>query len=492
MRSLIKQTGLILLLAVSLSVFSQDYHVRIGFVGNSITAGTGLPNATVDAYPSQIGVLLKQKYGDTCIITNYAVSGRTMLKHGDFPIWKEPLFQTGWNYAPDICFIMLGTNDSKPYNWDVYGDEFFADYMSMIDTFKLRNPRTKFILCRPDPAFGIVFDIRDSVIKNYVIPQVDSIAKITGAVLIDFYNGMLDSASLFSDKIHPNQRGAKAMAKIAYDKIVESDIIHQVDKGYTFATSLKSSVSSELRQKDSATLSWTTLNATHAYLNGQEVALNGSLKVAPDNTTKYILKATGSLSTDSLVLEQKVYTPILTKVNTFLSSSEIHKGDTVVINLQYLDQKSKSITNTVYDINWSVAEGYGRFINKGDNKTSFIADSMGSVKVNMVINDVTYSKTFTVIEKLNTSISSKFNSKLQIFPNPIGDFANLTLTITEPTIVTVRVADLSGRICLTHSQKLSSFGQQTVMLNTSKLNKGNYVITVEYQGNQDSYKILKK
>lgn len=30
---------------------------------------------------------------------------------------------------PEICVILLGTNDTKPQNWDVYGHEFIDDYL---------------------------------------------------------------------------------------------------------------------------------------------------------------------------------------------------------------------------------------------------------------------------------------------------------------------------------------------------------------------------
>lgn len=176
-----------------MSGFAQDYHVRIGFIGNSITIGSGLPNAQRDCYPSQFTRMLKETYGDTCIVENFAVSGRTMLKHGDFPIWNESSFKNAWDFAPDIFFISLGTNDSKPYNWDIYGNEFIGDYISMIDTFKVRNPHTRFIICYPAPAFAVVYDIRNSVILNNVIPTVDSVLAKTDAILLDFYHPLLNS-----------------------------------------------------------------------------------------------------------------------------------------------------------------------------------------------------------------------------------------------------------------------------------------------------------
>ena len=219
---------LIILLAVALGSSSPDYHVRIGIIGNSITEGSFLSNPETQCYPAQLAVMLEEKYGDTCILKNFGITTTTMLKKGDVPYWNSAQFKNCLDFTPEICFIMLGTNDSKPYNWDVYGDEFIDDYMAMIDTLKSINPFVKFIVCYPPPAFDVVFNIRDSVIFHGVIPAVDSIVYKTGAELVDFYHPLLDSVSLFPDKIHPNIRGAKAMARIAFDRIVEMDIVHKV------------------------------------------------------------------------------------------------------------------------------------------------------------------------------------------------------------------------------------------------------------------------
>ncbi|MCX7987258.1 MAG: GDSL-type esterase/lipase family protein, partial [Bacteroidales bacterium] len=356
--------------------------VRFGFIGNSITIGTGLASPQTECYPAQIGVLLKQKYGDTCEVRNFAVSGRTMLRKGDFPIWNEPDFQKALNYAPDVLFVLLGTNDSKPQNWDAYGNNFFSDYSAMLDTFRWRNPRVKFIVCLPPPAFQVVWGIRDSVIKNYIIPLVDSISRKYNALLVDFYTPLLDSVSLFPDKIHPNARGAKAMAKIAFDRILESDIIHQVDTGYTFVTSCDLKPMGDLRKGDTVTITYTTLRAQKVYFNGQEVNPNGSLKLAPPSDARYVIKAVGTLNEDSIVYIQKVYIPVLSRILAVGSKTSFFPGDSIIIFARYFDQKNVRMYDTTFNLTWTVKMGKGRFINPANNQVVFIADSTGNVIVN--------------------------------------------------------------------------------------------------------------
>ena len=81
---------------------------------------------------------------------------RTMLKHGDYPIWNGVEFRNAWKFTPDILLICLGTNDSKPQNWDLLRLEFYDDYRSMIDTFRVGNPHVQYLVCHPCPAYRVV------------------------------------------------------------------------------------------------------------------------------------------------------------------------------------------------------------------------------------------------------------------------------------------------------------------------------------------------
>ena len=116
---------------------------------------------------------------------------------------------------------------------------------------------------------------RDSIIKHGVIPAIDSILDYSGATLVDFYTPLIDSVSLFPDYIHPNYRGSGAMARIVYNTMLESDIIHKVRYRVHLCHQLETDTKA-LAAGDSATLSWTTVNADSASLNGQPVPVNGS------------------------------------------------------------------------------------------------------------------------------------------------------------------------------------------------------------------------
>lgn len=492
MKNSAKYLNICLLALITLPVFSQDFHVRIAFIGNSITIGSGLSNPTRDCYPSQLGVMLKEVYGDTCIITNYAVSGRTMLKKGDYPIWNEPDFTKCLNYAPDICFIDLGTNDTKPYNWDDYGQEFFADYKAMIDTFTARNPATKFIVCYPPPAFAVVWDIRNPVIIGEVIPLVDSIVKVTGADLINFYNPLLDSVSLFPDKIHPNVQGAKAMAKIAFDNMVNSGIIHKAETGHTFATSLKSNITGELRSKDPALISWTTLNATEALLNGVKVDLNGNFTVIPDSTTKYTLVAKSETETDSIVFFLKVYIPVITRLSAIAATRTIYVGNSSKIKLSFYDQKSKPITDSIFDIKWTAVDGYGHFTNITANSADFVGDSAGTCKAVVSIRNLSYSIPMT-IKGFPTSVDAiQIKSKGNVYPNPFSESLFIELDSKKSGNLNFQLFDITGRMLRNESYDISSMENQILEINTNLLKKGIYFYKLKMNDDFSSGKLVKE
>src|SRR5262245_57930852 len=96
--------------------------IKIACVGDSITEGAGLSNPSTQSYPARLQKLLGTNYN----VRNFGVSGRTLLKKGDFPYWKEAAYTNSHTLNPDIVIIQLGTNDSKPQNWR-YGTNFVAD-----------------------------------------------------------------------------------------------------------------------------------------------------------------------------------------------------------------------------------------------------------------------------------------------------------------------------------------------------------------------------
>ncbi|RPI07134.1 MAG: T9SS C-terminal target domain-containing protein [Ignavibacteriae bacterium] len=214
MATMVFLTGVILALIPSILSSQQDT-IRVACVGNSITEGNAMSTKLLDAYPVALGRYLGAGYN----VKNFGVSGRTLTKRGDYPIWNEPLFAQALGFNPNIVTILLGTNDSKPYNW-IHKDEFMRDYYAMIDTFRQRPIHPEIYICLPLPSFTDAYDIRDSVIKADIIPMIRRIADSAKVKLIDLNTPFLDKRDLMPDGIHPLIAGSDLLARLLYKDLV--------------------------------------------------------------------------------------------------------------------------------------------------------------------------------------------------------------------------------------------------------------------------------
>ena len=286
-------TSLILIFLVRIASSQEAHQVRMAMVGNSITFGTGLSDPANENYAAQLSDMLQGIYGDTVLIQNYGVSGRTMLRNTDKAIWDEIKFRNALEFVPDVCVILLGTNDSHPEYWDPYGDEFLDDYLTMIDTFKFRNPNTEFIVCLPPPIFeGSMYGHDSLTLVDEIIPLIESVATNTGATLVDFQSAFVDSVHLFPDKLHPNVDGAQIMAEILFDLMIDTDLVHQVETGLAFVSTFKQ-FPAIVPDGSDVQLQWTTIFADSVFLDGVSVDISGNTEVIAEAGKTYTLTAKG-------------------------------------------------------------------------------------------------------------------------------------------------------------------------------------------------------
>lgn len=199
-------------LFASFSAFSQS-PIKVAFVGNSITQGPGRDNP--DSYPLQVAAML----GDSYEVKNFGVSGRTLLKKGDYPYWNEPQFQQVKDFQPDVVVIKLGTNDSKPQNW-AHKADFVKDYLDLIAEFRAHMPKDgKVYVVMPVPVTRVNFGINPEVMNNEQRLMLMEIIQKSGAELIDLYTPLMDKPELLPDGVHPNNEGLRIMAAVVARRI---------------------------------------------------------------------------------------------------------------------------------------------------------------------------------------------------------------------------------------------------------------------------------
>jgi acetyl esterase/lipase len=210
--------------------------IRVACIGNSITEGFGIDMCGAYGYPAELQKLLGNDYW----VKNFGVSSRTMLNKGDYPYMNELAWQDAQAFKPDVVLIKLGTNDSKPENWQ-YGAEFRQDLEQMILTLRpdLAQPvgkkakkakkaknavpqpvKPQIYLCTPIPAFKPTWNISDKVITDEIIPIQQEVAQKYGLQVIDLHTLYAnDGDKMLKDGIHPDGKGAHRLAEIIANEL---------------------------------------------------------------------------------------------------------------------------------------------------------------------------------------------------------------------------------------------------------------------------------
>lgn len=189
--------------------------MRIACIGNSITYGFGIDSVEQNSYPAQLQQILGKGYD----VRNFGVSSRTLLNKGDFPYQREKAWRDALAFQPDIAIVKLGTNDSKPENWQ-YHKDFKHDLKQLLKVLKEKGGKPRIILCTPIPAFKPTWNINDSVIVNGIIPIINKIARKKRLQVIDLHTLYAnDGDKMLDDGIHPDKRGARRLAEIIAGKI---------------------------------------------------------------------------------------------------------------------------------------------------------------------------------------------------------------------------------------------------------------------------------
>jgi alpha-L-fucosidase 2 len=203
--------AVLLMIVVSLVNQASDQAIaatiKVACVGNSITAGFGVTTS----YPTRLQGLLGAGYA----VTNEGNSGKTLLKSGDDPYWNCEQFFNVFVIKPDIITIKLGTNDSKPQNWQ-YKSRFAADLNALIDTFQTISPRPQIFIVLPVPAFKpSCCGINGDTIHLGIEPILKSVAAVRGLPVIDCYTPLINHPEIFVvDGVHPNDNGADTIAHV--------------------------------------------------------------------------------------------------------------------------------------------------------------------------------------------------------------------------------------------------------------------------------------
>ena len=207
---------LILLFVLPLLAFAQEPK-RVACIGNSVTYGYGHKNPGETSYPAQ----LQQLLGDNYVVCNFGHSGATLLSKGHRPYINLPEYKAALEFAPDIAIIHLGLNDTDPRNWPNYRDEFYNDYINIINALRQANPKVDIYICKMSPIFHWHRRFKSGTRDWYKQIQelIPSVAEYGPFELIDLSRYLSHRPDLMPDALHPNAEGAGIIAHQVYSAI---------------------------------------------------------------------------------------------------------------------------------------------------------------------------------------------------------------------------------------------------------------------------------
>ena len=198
----------------------NDERIRISCVGDSLTYGSGvIKTREVDSYPAK----LQKKLGTSHLVSNFGVRNATASADGDLPYIGSTQYKKSLESEPDIVLLMLGTNDSKTYNWNAKSYE--EGIKSLVQTYKnLDTNPTVYLMISPycfslDGSDIAEYQVQPKVVAGKIRDIVEKVAAEEGVEVIDLYSVTVGKEERYRDGIHFDAEGYKIIADYIYDII---------------------------------------------------------------------------------------------------------------------------------------------------------------------------------------------------------------------------------------------------------------------------------
>lgn len=201
-----------LVLAAGFAARAEDPLV-VACVGDSITYGHGASARARTSYPAQLQTLL----GEGWTVLNFGHNARTARDdgkewngRGGMGYRSSPEFRKALECRPDVVLFMLGTNDSKPVNWDEDdGAAVRRDYARLVEDFRALDPEPVVVVGFSPFVKKDSFSIRESVVGGKLVPWQRAHAATNDLPCVDVYGATKAAAasSYIPDGVHPNDAG---------------------------------------------------------------------------------------------------------------------------------------------------------------------------------------------------------------------------------------------------------------------------------------------
>ncbi len=179
---------------------------RVACLGDSITEET--------LYPEELQTLL----GDASVVGNFGVSGATVNLWSDKPYFYEPTYRSSRDFLPSTAIFMLGANDARTNNYEKIVN-FTVNYERLLNRTQRWNTTDQIYVVVPPPIFDNALDLNGTFYAQEVVPRIHQVAENKDLPVIDVYTPLVNHPEYFPDGVHPNEEGAKIIARLIYDAI---------------------------------------------------------------------------------------------------------------------------------------------------------------------------------------------------------------------------------------------------------------------------------
>jgi len=192
---------------------SGDPIIRIACAGDSITYGAGVEDREKKCYPARLNALLGPRFD----VRNLGRIGSTASSTGDLSYRSTDEFKALQEFRPEVIILAFGTNDTKPQNWK--GKEAFeTEYRNLLAALKGMKPRPKIWACFPPPVYRDAWGINAQTLDD-VMDGIESACDREKIPVIDLHDALSGNPSWFPDGIHPDARGADAIATTVFQAV---------------------------------------------------------------------------------------------------------------------------------------------------------------------------------------------------------------------------------------------------------------------------------
>ena len=211
-----------------LSLLGVNPPIKVACVGDSITFGYSLPEAT-RANASYPGVL-SQRLGGGYVVKNFGHTGCTIMNLDWLPsLIKTDEYKKALAFKPNVVLIMGGTNDGIPRNW-AHVNQFDRDLKQITHSFLNLSTHPKVIILTPPRLCtraerGVAEDDHCENVNQNLPPILRNFARTNALLLIDTRLAVTSRDCYTVDGIHLNEKGCMKMAnQVAYGLLKKQKI----------------------------------------------------------------------------------------------------------------------------------------------------------------------------------------------------------------------------------------------------------------------------